>query len=193
MKLTQRHLEAIQSLIWYVGDDTGRRVTIDWDPDGTPESVDGETGFLNRFDNFSPKLLDELAELKLIECVHEEGTGLGRQPTDYNASIIQLLPEAFMVASEMTVEQADARHAPILLDTYRFKEMLTSSFNREEFIDLCHELGLGFDNLVPSSATYPTQVAAILDYARRHRRLFEVCRAAQAKRPAYEWLDLLKG
>ena len=186
-------MEAIQSLIWYVGDDTSQRVTIDWDPDGTPESVDGETGFLNRFDNFSPKLLDELVELKLIDCEHEEGTGLGRGPTDYNFSVLQLLPEAFTVGSEMTVEQADARYAPILLDTYHFKEMLRTSFSREEFIDLCHELGLEFDNLVPSSAIYPTQVAAILDHARRHRRLFEVCRAAQAKRPTYKWLDLLNG
>lgn len=193
MRRTQRQLEAIQSLIWYVGDDTDRRVTIDWDPDGTPESVDGETGFLNRFDSFSPKLLDELAELRFIECEHEEGTGLGRQPTDYNASVIELLPEAFMVASEMTGEQADARHAAILLDTYLFRELLSVSFNREEFSDLCLELGMQFESLAPSPATYPAQVSAIVSYARRQRRLFELLQAAQTKRPRSEWLDLLRG
>lgn len=193
MRPTQRHLEAIQSLVWLVGDDIDRRVKIDWFPEGTPEAVDGETGFLDRFDNFTPKLLNELVKLQLIDCEHEEGTGLGRQPDNYNSSILHLLPAAISMGSKGDNSHEDARYAAISLDTYEFVKMLGKYFSNDEQRDLCMQLGLDYESVVPSSATKQASAQAIVEYMRRQNRLIDLWRASAEQRPNIVWASLLRG
>lgn len=194
MSLTQRQRDALAALIWFTGPNVDRKVTIEWSFNGEVEEVDGDASVALQFHNVSAKLIDELQADGLIECEHEEATGLGASQRDYNRSEINITPKALELMSNEVVASAgteNARYAPIKVDTYEFSHMLATHFSPEEQADLCLKLGLDYEGVVPAKATKGESAQEIVEFMRRNTRLIDLWRAAQELRPRADWASLL--
>lgn len=197
MEVAESLLEILKALYWDLGSDLTREVAVDWflGEGQIQRGVrdDGQPIYLD----VTPEALNHLAKLGLIVAKDKAGPSSERSLGHKSHTTVRFLPTALEVPglkSDMTPSTADnVRYAQIRIDTHKFTEMLKESFSTDELKDLVLELGVEYENVVPSNATKSESARTLVEYMRRNSRLMDLWCAATRQRSNRGWNELLSG
>lgn len=199
MKLTARLMEILQALYWNVGSDPEQGVTIDWDglrDQGHLQCAREENGRKITI-GVAPQDLRDLVRSNLIRLEHKNVPLTPGVINPRSPAVVYLLPEALNLLSEVpnqkTAIQTDGRLAMITLDTSELTRMLQSLFSVDEHKEICLEIGLDYESVVPANVVKTESARAIVNYTRRHSQLTDLLGVMVRQRPHHDWTQLLQG
>lgn len=197
MKLSARSQEFLDALYWNLGSDLTQEIAIDWllgrgelqsgrSSNGQPILID-----------VRPETLKDLANRGLVETELKPGPSSVASLQSSRHSVVRLLPAGLKVLegapNNGKIGEDNARYAKVTLDTFEFAKMLEEHFAVSELKELCAQLGLEYESVVPGKSTRPEGARAIVGHMRREGRLTDLWCAAQKERNELDWTQLLKG